>query len=57
MSKLTAKKIKKCREYIKAYKRYKKFIEERDNKKYRYSELINSVNHIGFAWYYNSYHC
>lgn len=45
MSKLTAKKIKKCRKFIKTFKRYKRHIEKVDGRKYSYSE-INTTHHM-----------
>lgn len=43
MSKLTAKKIRKCREVIRSLRKFKRYKEGRDNMKYSYSDIYKRI--------------
>lgn len=53
MSKLTAKKIKKCREFIKSRKGYKRFVDKVYNREHSYSELNKSNHILGYKFWLN----
>lgn len=54
-SKLTVKKINKCRTFITSFKRYKNYLEEMNGRKYKYSEL-NTATHSWHCLLYYSGH-
>ena len=48
MSKLTAKKIKKCREIIRKYKKFKLWLEDLHGVEYTYSQISSMRHHFEY---------